>query len=217
MTVRAVIVLARRAVAFELDQYRSLFRWVSRRPDVPSDAVAFAYIGAVALLLWVFIAVSAIELVVLHLLLPWETIRVIADVLSLWGLAWMFGFMASFNVHPHLVSASGLRVRHGAGTDFTVGWEAIATIGVRERSREKSRAVQLDRDEKGTALNVVIASRTNVNLTLRHPLVVALPKGEESVTAVRLYADDARGLVSRVRGRPPSRDVVPHSENIDRT
>ncbi len=202
MTVQTVVVLARRAVAFELHQYRSLFRWIFRRPDVPAEAVAFAYIGAVALLLWVFIAVSAIELVVLHLLLPWETVRVIADVLSMWGLVWMFGFMASFKVHPHLVGESGLRVRHGAATDITVPWEAIATIGVRERSRDKSRAVQLDRDEKGTVLNVVIASRTNVNLTLRHPLIVALPKGEESVTELRLCADDPRGLVSRVRARP---------------
>ena len=196
----AVIVLARRAAAFELAQCRSLFRWMSRRPYVPCGAVPFAYIGAVALLLWVFIAVSAIELVVLHLLLPWETIRVIADVLSIWGLVWMFGFMASFRVHPHLVGDAGLRVRHGATTDITVPWDAVATVGVRERSRDKSRAVQLDRDKKATVLNVVIASRTNVNLTLRHPLVLALPCGEESVTEIRLYADDARGLVSRIRG-----------------
>ena len=216
MTVKAVIVLARRAVAFELDQYRSLFRWICRRPDVPSDAVAFTYIGAVALLLWVFIVVSAIELVVLHLLLPWETARVVADVLSFWGLVWMFGFMASFKVHPHLVGESGLRVRHGAGTDITVPWAAIATISVRERSRDKSRAVQLDRDKKGTVLNVVIGSRTNVNLTLRHPLVVALPKGEESVNEVRLYADDARGLVSRAREHSALRQGISRPEGIER-
>ena len=200
MSIQAVVVLARRAVAFELAQYRSLFRWMSRCPYVPCGALPFAYIGAVALLLWVFIAVSAIELVVLHLLLPWETIRVIADVFSIWGLVWMFGFMASFRVHPHLVGDAGLRVRHGATTDFTVPWDAIATVGLRERSRDKSRAGQLDRDKKATVLNVVIASRTNGNLTLHHPLVLTLPRGEESVTEIRLYADDARGLVSRIRG-----------------
>ena len=166
----AVIALARRAVAFELAQYRSLFRWITRRPVMPADAVPFPYIGAVAMLLWTFIAVSAIELVVLHLLLPWDTVRVIADVLSVWGLVWMFGFMDSFKVHPHLVSGSGLRVRHGAATDITVPWDAIATIGMRERSRDKSRALRLDRGKQGTVLNVVVASRTNVNLTLRHPL-----------------------------------------------
>jgi len=35
-------------------------------------------------------------------------------------------------------------------------------------------------------LNVVIASRTNVDLTLRRPLVVLVGKAEEPVTALRL-------------------------------
>ena len=48
---KSVSSLVRRMVAFELGLYRSLFRWVTRRPDVPSDAVAFAYIGAVAAIL----------------------------------------------------------------------------------------------------------------------------------------------------------------------
>jgi len=148
--VKAVIALVRRAVAFELALYRSLFRWVTRRPDVPSDAVAFAYVGAVAVLLWAFIYVSAIELLVLHLLLPWETVRIIADILSVWGLGWMLGMRASFRVYPHVVSDSGLRVRRGVSTDLTVPWDVVATIGVRARSREKSRALQLDRDEQGT-------------------------------------------------------------------
>ena len=211
---RTVIALVRRGVVFELAQYRALWRWVSRRPDVPSDAVAFAYIGAVALLLWVIIVVSAIELVVLHLLLPWETVRIIADVLSLWGLLWMLGFMASFRVYPHLVGDSGLRVRHGAGTDLTIPWDAIATIGVRERSRDKSRTLQLYPDEHGTVLNVVIASRTNLDLTLGHPLALSLPNGVESVTKLRLYADDARGLVRRVRAHhtsPPMDQDRPRS------
>lgn len=102
-----VIALILRAVSFELALYRSLFRWVTRRTDVPAGTVGFAYIGAVALLLWAFIVVSAIELVVLHLILPWETIRLTVDVLSLWGLTWMLGLTASFNVYPHLATATG--------------------------------------------------------------------------------------------------------------
>lgn len=196
---RTAIALARRVVAFELALYRSLFRWVARRPDIPSDAVAFPYIGAIAALLWAFIFVSAIELIALHLLLPWETIRLIVDIVSIWGLIWMLGFMASFKVHPHLVSDSGLRIRNGAATDITVPWDAIARVGVRERSRDKSTAIQLDQDEQGTVLNVVVGSRTNVNVTLLRPLVVPLSKGEEPVTEIRLYADDARGLAKHVR------------------
>ena len=142
---KSVSPLVRRVVTFELGLYRSLFRWVTRRPDVPSDAVAFAYIGAVEAILWAFIFGSATEFVVLHLILPWETVRIIVDVLGIWGLAWMLGMMASFRVHPHLVTDSGLRVRHGAATDIALPWDDIADIRVRERSRDKSRAVQLDK------------------------------------------------------------------------
>ncbi|MGH3333612.1 MAG: hypothetical protein ACRDPJ_20120 [Nocardioidaceae bacterium] len=146
------------------------------------------------------------ELVVLHVILPWEAVRLIADILSLWGLAWMLGMKASFHVYPHLVGDSGLRVRHGAATDLSVPWDAIATIGAKERGRERSRALQLDSDEQGTVLNVVIASRTNVDLTFRSPLVVPLRKGAEPVTELRLYADDARGLVRQVRERLAGRE-----------
>jgi hypothetical protein len=206
--VKAAIVLARRVIRFELALYRSLFRWLTRRPDVPAGTVGFAYVGAVAALIWGFIFVSVIELVVLHLILPWEGVRTVVDILSIWGLLWMLGMLASLKVHPHLVTDSTLRIRHGASKDVPVPLDAIATIVVRERGRDRSRAVQLDRDERATVLNVVVASRTNVELTLRRPLVVALPKGEESVTAVRLYTDDPRGLVGRVRDHLTARDEL---------
>ena len=144
---RSVLSLARRGVAFELALYRSLLRWVSRRPDVEPGGVGFGYVGAVALLLWVFIGVSAVELVVVHVLLPWDTVRLVADVVGIWGLVWMLGLAASYSVYPHVVADSGLRVRQGHGIDLTVPWDAIATIGVRERSRDTSKSIQVDRDD----------------------------------------------------------------------
>lgn len=195
----SAVALARRAVLLELALYRSLARWVTRRPKGPAGAVAYAYVGALELVLWAFIVVGAVELVVLHLIVPWEALRIAFDIISLWGLIWMLGFSASLHVHPHLVTASGLRVRYGATIDVTVPWDAIATIGVRERSRDKSKTVQVDRVERGAVLNVVTASRTNVDLTLNRPLEVPLPKGAESITELRFYADDARGLANRVR------------------
>ncbi|HEY3007706.1 MAG TPA: hypothetical protein VGJ63_06505 [Micromonosporaceae bacterium] len=198
---RTVVGLVRTAVRFEFALYRSLFRWVTRRPDVPPGAVAFRYVGPVAALLWVFICVSAIELMVLHLALPWEVVRLVVDILSAWGLVWMLGLIAGFRVYPHVIADSGLRVRRGVSTHLTLPWDGIAAIVVRERGRAKSGAIQLDRDGTGTVLNVVMAGRTNVDVKLRHPLVVPLRTGEESVTELRLFADDARRLVSEARGR----------------
>lgn len=191
--------LARRAVLFEIALYRSLFRWVTRRPDVPAGGAAFSYVGAVALLLWVFIGVSAVELVVVHLLLPWETIRLVADVIGIWGLLWMFGLTASYTVHPHVVTTSGLLIRQGHGIDIAVPWDAVATVGVRERSRDTSKALQVDRSEQAVVLNVVMGSRTDVDVRLRRPLLVPVRGAEESVTEIRMYADEPRALVAAAR------------------
>jgi hypothetical protein len=207
--VRNVVALGRKLVKFELSLYRSLFRWVTRRPDVPAGAAAFAYFGAVAVVVWAFIIVSAVETVVFHVILPWEVVRLVVDIVSIWGLLWMFGYAASLNVYPHLVDDTGVRVRNSTGTDFTVPWDAIASVSVRERSRDRSKAVQVDHDEtgdKGDTVHVVMSSRTNVELRLRRPLVVPLPKGDETVTEVRFFADDARALANRVRAHLAERE-----------
>jgi hypothetical protein len=72
-------------------------------------------------------------------------------------------------------------------------------VSFRERSRERSRAVQLDDTDAGTTLNVVVASRTNVEVTLNRPVALALPRGVQVVTAVRLFADEPRMLVTQMR------------------
>ena len=209
---RSAIALGRKLVMFEVSLYRSLFRWVTRRPDVPVDAAAFAYFGAVAVVVWAFIIVSAIETAVFHVILPWEVVRLVVDIVSIWGLLWMLGYAASLNVYPHLVGDAGVRVRNSTGTDFTVPWDAIASVSVRERSRDRSKAVQVDHGgtgEKGVpgaTVHVVMSSRTNVELRLRRPLVVPLHKGDETVTEVRFFADDARALANRVRAHLAQRE-----------
>jgi hypothetical protein len=167
--------------------------------------------------LWTFVVLSAIELVALHLLLPWEPVRIVVDVVSAWGLVWMLSFTASFSVRPHLAGDSGLRVRNGAGTDIAVPWDAVATVAVRSRSRDRSRAVQLDRDGPETVLNVVVGSQTNVEVTLRRPLAVPLPHGTESVTGLRLFADDARGLVERARAHLAGHQAASQPGTLRRT
>jgi hypothetical protein len=91
-------------------------------------------------------AVVAIELVAVHPLLPWEIIRLVADILGLWGLVWMLGLLASLSVHPHLVADAGLRVRHGArrGTETvtTIRFCADDARGLAARVRERLAARQ---------------------------------------------------------------------------
>jgi hypothetical protein len=80
----------------------------------------FPYAKEVSPLLGAFIVVSALELVVVHLVLPWATVRTVLLVLSIWGLVWMIGFLASMRVFPHLLDEAGLRLRYGTSVDVRV-------------------------------------------------------------------------------------------------
>ena len=195
--------LVRRAVRFELGLYRSLLRWVTRRPDVPEGHGPFSYVHSIAAILWAFIGVSTVEPGGSAPPHPLGDTAVHRRPPRPVGSGLDARTDRRFTVYPHLVGGDGLRVRHGAATDITVPWEAIAAIAVRERSRDGSKAVQLDKEGEGTVLNVVIASRTNIDVTLHRPLLVRLPSGAaEEVTEVRLLADEPRALVSRVRDQP---------------
>ncbi|RZU73104.1 hypothetical protein EV384_1501 [Micromonospora kangleipakensis] len=197
--------LLRRAVAYELGMWRSLYRWLLRRPlALAPEAEAFSYVGVVKPILGAFIALSAIEIPIFDLILrhtvPWQSVRHTALALGIWGLLWMIGLFASLRIHPHVADAAGLRVRNGFTVDFLVPWTAVARVDARYRSLPSSRTIRVESDEAGTVLNVVTGSQTSVDVVLREPLSVPLPKGpSEPVTEIRLYADDPAALVARAR------------------
>jgi hypothetical protein len=192
--------LARRMAAYESWMWRSLFRWVTRRPVAPGpNGQPFRWAGTLTPLMIVFIAVSAIELPILHLLLPWKVVRLVVDILSVYGLLWMNGLLATLRVYPHVATDDGLRVRQGIAVDFTVPWEAVAAVRSRNRPVE-GKGVQIERSETGVIAQVGVMKQTTVDLVLREPTVIALPQTDgEPVIEVRLYADDADALVRRAR------------------
>ncbi|MFC6023352.1 hypothetical protein ACFP2T_45265 [Plantactinospora solaniradicis] len=195
-----VMPLLRKAVVYELTMWRSLYRWILRRPVAPEGTVAFSYAGVVTPLLIVFIVVSAIEIPILDLILPWKTARIIAAALGVYGLLWMIGLLASLRVHPHVIGDAGIRIRNAASIDVTLPWDAVETVRKRYRSLESSRAVQVDRSGATIVLNIGAASQTSVDIVLRRPTTVPVPKGaDEPVHEVRCYADDPEGFVALSR------------------
>ena len=84
---RRAFSLVRWLVVLEIGIWRSLFLLVTRRvPGGGPGVQAFSYARDITPIMGAFIFVSVLELPVVHLLLPWETIRHIADALSIWGL-----------------------------------------------------------------------------------------------------------------------------------
>lgn len=183
-------------VRLELQMYGGLLRLVRRRPDVPEGTTPVRYVGAVSALLWGLTIVSAVELVVLHLVIPWHAVRLAADIVGIWGLAWCLGMTACHYVYPHLADDAGLRLRAARRpAAVEVAWSQVAAAVVSEKGRDSSRSLQV---EDGV-LHVVVGSRTNVTLRLTEPLVVEVRGTSYDVAEVRFFADDPRAVVARVR------------------
>ncbi|MET8906612.1 hypothetical protein [Micromonospora sp. NPDC004551] len=209
---RKTLDLLRRVIVYEWRMWRSLYRWLLRRPvALPEGAEAFGYLGAVKPILVAFIALSAVEIpifdVIIRHTMPWPTVREVALGLGVWGVLWMIGLYAALQVHPHVAEPAGLRVRNGFSVDFTVPWEAVARVDVRHRSLAGSRTVQVERTEAGTVLNVVTGKQTSVDLVLHRPLSVGLPNGpSEPVSEIRLHADEPDALARKARDHLPAPD-----------
>jgi hypothetical protein len=201
--VRSVFSLGRKAVLFELRLYRSLYRWVTRRPVVPvPDVEAFGYSQAVTPVMWLWIFASAAEMVVVHLLIPWPTVRIILLIVSAWGLIWMVGFLASLKVYPHLLGDAGLRIRHGASVDIAIPWESVASVIAQRRDLPSSiRTIQLRETAHGTDLQVGVSGEVNVHVVLARPVTVSTPKGDHVITELSFWVDDPHAFVARARQR----------------
>ncbi|MGY0236742.1 PH domain-containing protein [Longispora urticae] len=189
------------AVRYEWGIWKSLFRWVLRRPVAPAGEQPFGYAQAVAPVMWVFIVLSAIEIPAFHMLIPWKTVQGIGLVFGAWGLFWMIGLLAALKTSPHTLGPDGIRVRNGFGVGVFIPWAQVAAVRPGRRTLERSRTIQAD----GDTLSLVVLSQTNVDIVLREPATLRRMRGETApFTELRVFADDAAGFVARARELQPS-------------
>jgi hypothetical protein len=190
--------LVRRVLAFEVLMWRSLYPWIFRRPPTRDPAAAtFSYSKASAPIVWTFIVLNAIEIPAIHLILPWRSVRGIVDIAGIYGLVWMFGLLASRTVYPHLLDGGGIQVRNG-GMKIAVAWDEVTAVRAHRRTLSKSRTFQVEDAPGGVVLSVTVLSQTNVDVSLRRPMIVTLPNGSEhAVCELRFFADDPGSLVAR--------------------
>lgn len=200
-TVRQVGALVRHAVVFEINIYKSLLRWVLRRPSVPpgSAPVGYARMVTPVLALWIF--GSAVEVPVVHVLVPWHGVRITLLVLGVWSLMWMVGFLAGLRSYPHLLQPDTLRIRNGPVHDIAIPFAEIARVTVGEKSLPSSMWVlQPEPTDDGIHLNVTVSGQVNVHVVLRRPLPVATRKGRMTITAVSFWADEPRQVLALLIG-----------------
>ncbi len=208
--------IAHLVISLEARMWVSLFRWILRRPVCGPGETAFAYTRRITPILGAFIGVSAIEIPILDLILPWQTVRVIADILGAYGLIWMVGLLATLRVNPHVVTESGLRVRGGNGLDITIPWDYLASIQANNRSLQ-GRETQVQRVGDEAVLSIGVLKETNVDIAFRDPTTLELPRGEtEPLRGLRIAVDEPAAMVTLVRsimdrGRLATRSGTPPS------
>lgn len=190
------------AVRYEAGVWRSLYHWIARHPTSPAGEQPFGYTAAVAPVMWGFTAVSAIEIPVLHLLIPWGPVRGVGLVFGLWGLLWMTGITVALKIHPHTLGPQGIRVRNSFATSVFIPWSNVERVRFKHRNYEKGRTIQPD----GDMLSLVVMSQTNVDIVLREPMTVRKVLGHTPpFTELRIFADDKTGFTTRARELQPCR------------
>jgi hypothetical protein len=209
--VTRVLAVAREAVLLELALYRALARWVLRRPDVPRGATPIGYSALVGPMLWLWIFGSAVEVVVVEVVLravdqPWAAaLRMPLLVLGVWGVLWMLGMLASYRVRPHLLTDTELELRSGARTRVVVPLDAVeATRSVEHELPGVVRSLHVD----GSLVLIGVGSRTNLELVLAGPTTVDTSKGPVTAARVGIWVDDPRQVAAL---------LAPHSRIGTRT
>jgi hypothetical protein len=182
--------LWRRASTFERGIYSNLYRWLARKPDLgPPGAVAIGYVDLVRTTIYIWIGASALEMVAVHFLIGWVWLRWTLLIVSVWGLVWMFGYLAGLIVHPHLVEEQTVRIRNGHTIAVDVPVDVLASVSTSTRSTPGSRVVQTD-EKDPLHLYIAVSGQVNVHLTLSEERTADLPGGRYRFTSVSFWADE---------------------------
>lgn len=197
---RRALAWTKHALVFELNIYKNLLLWLLRRRSTPAgfESAGYARLATPMMALWIF--GSALELPLVHILVPWDVVRISLLVVGVWGLLWMLGVLAGLRTYPHLLGSDGLVIRNGAMHEIAVRWETIVKVTTQDRSLPSSMWVlQPEEVDGGRHLNVTVSGRVNVHLAFQEPIAVRTTKGDMVVSGVDFWADEPREVAARIR------------------
>ena len=191
--------LARRAWAMEISGYQNLFRFVFRRPRVPTGWAGFSYHQPVLSVMIVFTVLSVVELVVVDVVVRrWPAVRLPLLVLGIWGVTFLLGLLFGMLVRPHAVGPDGIRIRSGPEIDIPLTWDDIGSVTRRTRTvPDRQPKVTVDGQGEAT-LHLRMMNETNLDIRLARSTPLRLPGGSETVSVVAVHADDPKGFLAEV-------------------
>ncbi|WP_231390278.1 hypothetical protein [Nocardia sp. CNY236] len=178
-------------VRAELKAYRALWLWIrGRHSEVEAGALVLdARRGTLAMPV-AFAVATLLEIIVLHLLLPWTWVRVSVAVASVWSLVALLGHLAIHLTSPHFLTDTSLVLRRSGAVVAVVDRTDIESITSRHRFTETAPTVRDGR------LHLPNADGTNIDLTLARPVTARLPallpsrRITAEVTRISVYVDE---------------------------
>nr|WP_246044736.1 hypothetical protein [Rhodococcus oryzae] len=161
--------------------------------DRHGQAAAFGYSKGTAVLPLAFMVAGLIEAVAIHLLVPWQWLRVTLLVATVGSLIAVVGWLAGRAVHPHLVTETELVLRQGSAVVATVD---LVEIGATRLIRRFDRTDEEVRDGR---LYLPGPDGTVLDIDFRSGVPIAFRRDEPTVImGVSLHLDDPRAMLDRL-------------------
>ncbi|WP_280462927.1 hypothetical protein [Nocardia carnea] len=175
--------------------YRGLWLWLRRTTDRDSrDQQPLTAGRGVLALPMAFLAATLIEVVVLHLVIPWAWLSVTLAVVSVWSLVFLFAVVVADIAYPHYVSGQEVVLRRTGRVVARIPLDRTAAVAECRRYNHTATAFEDGR------LFLAGPDGTTADLTLHDPVAVhidaLLPSGRitSQTTRISLFLDDPASL-----------------------
>lgn len=157
-----------RFIVLEISMLWTLARWIGRRLPDPKRSFSYARRSLFGALTVLVLLTAPAEILLLHLLLPWDWIRWLAIGLSLYGLLWLVALWAAERVWPHQVVGDVLVLRWLFLHEIRLPLASIQQVMIEPAAPPKGRDGLILDDERAF---LAVGGRTDISLTLTQPAV----------------------------------------------
>ncbi|GAA4222358.1 hypothetical protein GCM10022253_30670 [Sphingomonas endophytica] len=153
---------------------------------------AFSYHRAIAPMMWMLVALMAVEMLVVHALLAfwWPRVALVLTLVSLGTMAWLVRAIRSFRHLPVLIDGDRLVLRAGRLRSVTVERARIVGLRATEWTHAETRAREV--------LNLALIAFPNVWIDLAEPLAI----GRRRIVAVAHRLDDPAAFAAALSSQP---------------
>lgn len=184
-------------ILLELGQIRALWLMLRGRTDTEhSEDTSISYAAGRGGIYLMIAAVCVIELLAVHLIVPWHRLGTwawlqwLAFALSAYALVWLWAWWAAQRTHPHLITQDDLVLRNGVTVSLRIPLDHISSATSRRRGQPAEDRLMLSG----------LGGGTNLDIDLLEPVTWQSLTGRRrrQVSAISLEVDDPRLAVNHL-------------------